>query len=468
LSCLPTLTVSDISKIGKSFPVTHLSLSKSATTTPLQYRATQTNGISYINISRTLCNLKSDYQIYLPLFTTALGALDTSKHSLPELDELTRLLTGGVGTSIDIPSSPHSLSPFADKTANSPLVFSASTNAISSPIHDPSRLSKVYDLIKEITAHTKFESVERMRTVVLGTASSGMNSVAAAGHRYAEAAAAARDGFARQDSVAREMLGGLQQIQFVNRIAEGGDEVIIHILNVLKNINEYVCSMPYESEVAKAAIVSSADVQEIHASEISQLFESLKWNANRKEISSVKKINNGTAVSPKNVFYPMPFAVNYSARVFHGVPYMHPDSPILQILARLMTTNNLHRELREKGGAYGGAARYSANSGLFSMFTYRDPASRILKTLEAYENVIEWAAKISDHLGNRELDEAKLALFSGIDAPVNASSEGMTYFRTGVTDEMFQNYRQRILNATLEDVKRVCNKYLVGAPSSIA
>lgn len=41
----------------------------------------------------------------------------------------------------------------------------------------------------------------------------------------------------------------------------------------------------------------------------------------------------------------------------------------LCVLARMMTAKFLHREIREKGGAYGGGARIGG--GLFSFYSYR-------------------------------------------------------------------------------------------------
>ena len=51
----------------------------------------------------------------------------------------------------------------------------------------------------------------------------------------------------------------------------------------------------------------------------------------------------------------------------------------------------LHREIREKGGAYGGMAGYNADGGLFSMLSYRDP--HLERTLDVYEDAIKWACK---------------------------------------------------------------------------
>jgi Zn-dependent M16 (insulinase) family peptidase len=54
----------------------------------------------------------------------------------------------------------------------------------------------------------------------------------------------------------------------------------------------------------------------------------------------------------KNTFVAKPFPVNFVARTYPLVPYLHPDHPTLRILGAIMAPE-LHKEIREKGGAYG-------------------------------------------------------------------------------------------------------------------
>lgn len=55
-----------------------------------------------------------------------------------------------------------------------------------------------------------------------------------------------------------------------------------------------------------------------------------------------------------------------------------------------MSQHYLHREIREKNGAYGGGASYSALDGVFSFTSYRDPNP--LKTVSTFQKSAEWAA----------------------------------------------------------------------------
>ena len=60
----------------------------------------------------------------------------------------------------------------------------------------------------------------------------------------------------------------------------------------------------------------------------------------------------------------------------------------------------------------------------------------------------------------RELEEAKLSIFQAVDAPESVNDEAMTPFLTGVTPEMEQERRERLLDTSASQVKEVAAKYL--------
>jgi Zn-dependent M16 (insulinase) family peptidase len=100
-----------------------------------------------------------------------------------------------------------------------------------------------------------------------------------------------------------------------------------------------------------------------------------------------------------------------------------------------MSNLYLHREIREKNGAYGGGAGYAPTGGLFSFYSYRDPSPQ--KTLTTYQDSVRWVLDRPDFT-DQELAEAKLSIFQRMDAPVSAAEEGMVVFTEGITDEMRQ------------------------------
>ena len=97
------------------------------------------------------------------------------------------------------------------------------------------------------------------------------------------------------------------------------------------------------------------------------------------------------------------------------------------------------------------------------MSSYRDPNPRnslnVFQRAGAYARDKSWSA--------RELEESKLGIFQGIDAPRSVSGEASKEFMYGITEDMDQEMRERLLGVTKDDVQRVAQKYLVDTQSDL-
>ena len=158
-------------------------------------------------------------------------------------------------------------------------------------------------------------------------------------------------------------------------------------------------------------------------------------------------------------FFPLPYQVYYGALALPTVSYVSPAGAPLQILSQLLTHKHLHHEIREKGGAYGGGAYSRGLDGVFGFYSYRDPNPQ--NTMSIMRNAGQWA--VEKQWTDRDLKEAKLSVFQSVDAPQAVSDEGMTRFLSGVSDEMLQERRERLLDVTKEQVREVAQKYIVDA-----
>ena len=67
-----------------------------------------------------------------------------------------------------------------------------------------------------------------------------------------------------------------------------------------------------------------------------------------------------TQIEPefKKTFIGMPIDINFTAMAFPTIPILHPDQSSLKVMASMLTQSFLHREIREKGGAYGARASF--------------------------------------------------------------------------------------------------------------
>lgn len=153
-------------------------------------------------------------------------------------------------------------------------------------------------------------------------------------------------------------------------------------------------------------------------------------------------------------FVSTPFSVNFASRCIPAVPYTHPDQPKLQVLLSIMSSKFLHREIREKGGAYGGGAGLS--SGTIRFYSYRDPCTT--ETLDAFDASVGWA--LDGSFTEQHVDEAKLSIFQKIDSPVPPGSRGLTYHNARITYEMQQQRRERLLSVTKDELVATAQRYL--------
>lgn len=150
--------------------------------------------------------------------------------------------------------------------------------------------------------------------------------------------------------------------------------------------------------------------------------------------------------------------VAFNAVAFETVPYTHPDSPALLVLARLLRSEYLLKELREKGGAYGGSASFDPREGVFAMSSYRDP--NIVRTYRVFRDARVF---LDTPLGEREVTEAILSASKALDPLTSPDTVGRLRFfgdQAGFTPEVQEAYKTRLLNVGMADLKRVMDAYL--------
>lgn len=159
--------------------------------------------------------------------------------------------------------------------------------------------------------------------------------------------------------------------------------------------------------------------------------------------------------------------VNFCAKVYPTVPVEHPDAPALDVLGVFLRNGFLHRAIREKGGAYGGGAGHDSDLAGFRFYSYRDP--RLEETLDDFDAAIDWLLSHSHE--TRQLEEAILGVIGGIDKPGSPAGEAKGAFHHGLygrTPEQRRRHRLRILEVTIDDLRRVGETWLKPEQASIA
>lgn len=436
LSCLPSLRVEDISRQKEYKPVRESSVED----TDVVWREAPTNGLTYFQAVNAFADLPDDLRLLLPLFNDCIMRLGTPTRTMEQWEDLMKLKTGGVSTSTFHTSSPTELGQFKEG-----LEFSGF--AVDKNIPD------MLEILTALVTETDFTSpyAPAMIQELLRLSTNGaLDAVAGTGHRYALNAAAA--GLSRS-FWAQEQTSGLAQLQAMANLlrdAETSPERLAELIEKLRLIQSFAISKTSGLRVRLVCEPGSSSQNE----SILQ-----KWISGlpKSPSPSTQPQSFGSESLVTKAFYDLPYKVYYSGLALPTVPFTHSSSAKLSVLSQLLTHNYLHPEIREKGGAYGAGASNGPVKGFFAFTSYRDPNPA--NTLKVFQNSGIFARDRT--WSDREINEAKLGIFQGLDAPVSVDEEGARYFMSGITHEMDQRWREQVLDVTAKDVNEVAQTFLV-------
>ena len=148
---------------------------------------------------------------------------------------------------------------------------------------------------------------------------------------------------------------------------------------------------------------------------------------------------------------------------FETVRMSHPDAPALMLISKMSRSLYLHREIREKGGAYGGMSIYTPEDGVFSFASYRDP--HIVSTLKAFSGAMAFMA--SGDYSAEDIKEGILQVCADIDKPDSPGPAAKKAFYrkiVSLSDELRRRFKRDLLALTREDVIRVSRE--ISGPAS--
>ncbi len=408
---------------------------------PLSFYGRGTNGLVYQQLIVDLPDLAADEADLLTLYTDLLTEVGSGGRDYMQTQALQAAVTGGIGARVAMRGA-------VDDVMRQRSLFILSGKSL---VRNQPALSR---LMRETLDSARFDEDARIRELVAQERLSREQSVTGRGHVLAMTAAAAAISPAAGID---HRWGGLAAIQTL----KGIDDVLKDDAE-LARLRERFATLEERLLAAPKQILLVGEEEHRHAFE-----EALKdaWNGLGGD--------GGGAFQPVALQGPVRQAwttstqVNFCATAHATVPAAHADAPALVVLASFLRNNFLHRAIREQGGAYGGGASFDSDTGAFRFYSYRDP--RLAETLADYRNAIDWM--ISSKHDQRLLEEAILGIVSDIDKPGSPSGEAKKAFHNslhGRTPEVRRRFRQRILDVSLEDLRRVAESYLTAKPAGIA
>ena len=306
-------------------------------------------------------------------------------------------------------------------------------------------LEAMLDLWRKVLCSVTFADKGRLKTLVNDMASDLVNGVVQSGHRYAVLSAGS---LINPLAKYQEISAGLTHINVMKELA-GSDDIEPLLAKM-----QHIAQRTFVSDNIRIAVNCMPESVKEAESKLSSFLKSIPGTSN----SQPKVWTNNEPIIVTNqpgVHHILPLSVNFAAKSIVTVPYSHPDHAVLQVMSKLLSSKYLHPNIREKGGAYGSGVGVN-QSGLLNFFSYRDPNTTA--TLDIFDNSFNWIMK--NEFSDKEIDESKLGIFQGLDAPVAPGSRGNLQFVNHVTYDMLQECRLRVKSVSRDKIIEVASKYL--------
>jgi Zn-dependent M16 (insulinase) family peptidase len=426
-SVLPTLELSDIPMGFEDVPHS-LKIVQGAT---VGLFPQPTNGISYLDLSFDFSGLSDAQLDLLPLFAFVVTRMGGGRSDYLEMAARIEAHTGGLTAGASLRSLPEDYNAFRQS-------FGLSGKALYR------NHAEFFAILRDLLTELRWDKAH-LKNLLGQLKASYEAQIVQAGHVYAMRLAARQFGGV---SALRERLEGLSQIATLKRLAALDEAGLDRLLDDLEAIRRQL----FRSGGLRICVSAEESV----LGELEERLEAL-----------LAALPGGTGLErelPGRELLPQArttaVAVAYNAKLFQSVPYEHPDAPALQALANLLRSEYLHKEIRERGGAYGGFAIFNPESGLFGLLSYRDP--HIARSFEVYERIHDFLAQ---DIEAEKVKEAILGAAGDIDPLLSPDSKGRTRFfddLAGYTLEKKRQYKERLLQVRLEDLRRVARQYLSG------
>lgn len=442
LSCLPTLELKDISPDINTVEETDVLAENNI------FRYEQpTSGIFYYTAAMGLKTLPADLVPLVPFFCQALTRIGTRELDYVEMARRIDEYTGGLGLTI---SAGNAFTGNADKCM--PMV-TISGKCLSR------NTAAMFDIIEKLLFSPSFSDLQRLQTLLLEVRSDMESSVVHNGHRLAISLAARNFSGA---SALNEQWHGIYQLRFIKELTDDLSEEKLR--SIASDLLRIASALFYGNNIRTALIGEKDDLE--------------------KTTGIVENICKGLDFHPDAGFDPpgyhpepqIPYegwatstAVSFVAKAIRTPRLDHEDASVLAVLSKLLRSMYLHREIREKGGAYGGFSIYQSEGGLFYFGSYRDP--HIDNTLGVYEAAREFIE--SGAYGPEDIKEAILQVCADVDHPdpPHGAARKRFYHRLlGLTDEMRRRFKENLLKTDMDQVKKAGRTYLNNndAPAGIA
>lgn len=403
--------------------------------TPLNLYHAGTNGIYYQQVIIQIPDqvVKSPY---FNLLSVLMGEVGAGQYNYLELQQLQTAVSGGLGMGASLRSK-------VDDKGKISAFLTLTTKSLAHKLD-------TIQLLKLAFEKLRFDEKDRIIELLQQRKTRWASRLSGSGHSYAMQIASRNMSALALRDYNNTGLGALNWLSELVQSIETDEQAYANLIQELQNIHRLLLLAPKQFLLVCEEQQSERLIEEIQ--NVWDKLEVKREPVHLAEVNFEQTQNDEAWLIQSNV--------QFCASAYPAVEVSHPDAAPLMVLAAYLRNGFLHSAIREKGGAYGGGASYDGNACAFRFYSYRDP--RLAETFQDFEASIDWL--LNTEQKPHQLEEAILGLVSSMDKPGSPAGEAITACYAllhGRTPQFRKTLRERLLNVTLDDLKRVAETYLV-------
>jgi Zn-dependent M16 (insulinase) family peptidase len=420
LATIPMLSLEDIDPEAEWFEVTE----KEVAGNKVLHFNEFSNSIVYAQFRFNLQVLPQEMIPYASIFRELMGKLDTENYSYAELEKALRIHTGGYSTVFETQ---------LDSRENYALVPQLKVSAKATL----DKSDKLFELAEEIMLRTDFSDTARLKTILTKQHANIESGIKSNGFGYTRKRL---ESYHSEKGVFSELTSGIEYYWFLDKLLGDYDKNATELVKKLENIS----ALLYTKNNLDFGVTCTED-------EYKGVEKLLTTTLNNFPVNEVEM--NAWQLEPvvRNEGFMTASKVQYVMQGANLFDMGYEYSGKLVVLNKILTSDWLHKEVRVKGGAYGGFG-YFLNTGESFFGSYRDP--NLTNTMEAYAGTTEFIKNYETD--STEMIRSIIGTISWLDYPWTPSQKGnaaINRYYNGFTQQEAQTRRDEVLSATIDDIR---------------
>ena len=417
--CIPMLTRADIKKDAGKFLNEELEVDGNL----FLYHDVCTNGIGYLDVMFDLNQIEKEELGTLGLLKSVLGYVDTKQYSYGELFNEINANSGGLRCGVEVFEDVEQIDKF-----QSMFVFRGKALY--------SQMEFVIQMIEEIVKTSRLDDTKRLNEIISENKSRAQASLSGAGHSTAVLRASS---YGSPMALFQDEMAGIGYYRFLEILEKNFEEQKEGLTAKLRELMLKI----FRPENLKVSYTGEKESLEM-------VKEQIRLLKKRLYTEPVKEESMKLVCEQKNEAFTTSGQVQYAAQAgnFRKKGFVYTGA--LSILKVALSYDYLWTNIRVKGGAYGCMSGFKRNGESYFV-SYRDP--HLKRTYETYEGIPAYIR--SFQADEREMTKYIIGTISSKDVPKTPQMKGniskVAYF-CKVTEEMVQQERDEILQASVEDI----------------